>query len=86
MSGLVEMAISGASSREIARLTGLTPRTVRRRVRKLMPHAFSGRAPFMPAAGAVARLMPHQVGWSTDPVSHHAVSLPKLRCLAPDAA
>ncbi len=82
MSELVEMARAGASSREIARQTGLTPLTVRRRVRKLMPHAFMGRAPFAPAEDAVARVMPHQIGWSTDPVSHHAVSLPRLRELA----
>lgn len=81
MNELVKMALAGASSREIARRVGLTPLTIRRRVRKSMPHAFSSRAPFTPAEDAVARVMPHQIGWSTDPVSHHAVSLPRLACL-----
>lgn len=78
---LVEMTKSGLSSREISRRTGLAPLTVRRRVRKEMEYAFNGRAQFVPAVGAVARTMPHQVGWSTDPISHHAVSLPRLQCL-----
>lgn len=63
--------------------------TVMNTVRRVLPAAFR-RSSHVPEAvndneSVTHRVMPHQIGWSTDPVQSHVVSLPKLRCLAPDS-
>jgi predicted transcriptional regulator len=83
---MVMRAIAGMTAQRIGEVMGFDDQTVRNTVRRLVPTAFrrSARkvAAFKPAAGAVSRRMPHQIGWSTDPTSHHVVSLPRLRCLS----
>lgn len=82
---MVRMADAGASAMRIGRAMGMSAETVMNTVRRIRPAAFyrsSRTLPAMgPAAGVTVRRMPHQISWSTDPVSHHAISLPRLRCL-----
>lgn len=85
MPAIMERYEAGASASRIADDLGLCPTTVMRAVRRFAPEAF--RTKLDAAAqndnekGVTHKIMPHQVGWSTDPVSHHAVSLPRLKCL-----
>lgn len=75
-------AVDGMPANEIARKLGLNSDTVMRAVRKTIPGAFRRTpAAFVPADGAVARSMPHNVGYSTGLPTHHAVSLPRLKFL-----
>lgn len=82
MGRLVE---AGWPAEQIGKRMGIDDQTVRNTVRRSMPAAFR-RSSHVPAPvndndGITHRVMPHQIGWSTDPVSHHAVSLPRLKCL-----
>lgn len=85
MPAIMKCYESGESASRIADVLGLCPTTVMRAVRRVYPEAFRNK--IEPVAhndnesGVTHRIMPHQVGWSTDPVSHHAVSLPRLKCL-----
>lgn len=76
---------AGASAFSIADAFGLCATTVMRAVRRVEPDAFRTKRERNQETdndvGVTNRIMPHQVGWSTDPVSHHAVSLPRLKCL-----
>lgn len=86
MPAIMERYESGDSASRIADALGLCPTTVMRSVRRVIPEAF--RVKLETAAhndndsGVTHRIMPHQIGWSTDPISHHAVSLPRLACLS----
>lgn len=85
MPAIMDRYESGESASRIADALGLCSTTVMRAVRRIIPEAF--RVKLEPAphndndSGVTHKIMPHQVGWSTDPVSHHAVSLPRLRFL-----
>lgn len=85
MPAIMEKYRAGASASKIADALGLCPTTVMRAVRKVTPGAFKAKLSVKPTndneASVTHRIMPHQIGWSTDPISHHAVSLPKLKCL-----
>lgn len=79
---MTRLAADGMSANEIARKLGVNSDTVMRAVRRTIPGAFRrAPAPFVPSDGAVARSMPHNVGYSTGLPTHHAVSLPRLRFL-----
>lgn len=79
---MTRLAADGMAANEIARKLGVNSDTVMRAVRRTIPGAFRrGPAAFVPAEGAVARHMPHNVGYSTGLPTHHAVSLPRLRFL-----
>lgn len=83
---MVRLAEAGWPAEQIGKHMGFDDQTVRNTVRRVAPAAFR-RSSHVPAPvndnGAVThRVMPHQIGWSTDPTSHHAVSLPRLRCLS----
>jgi hypothetical protein len=74
----------GMSLHECARKMDRNVDVVARAVRRIIPNAFrrqTSKIDMKPMSGTVHRVMPHQVGWSTDPVSHHAISLPRLKCL-----
>jgi hypothetical protein len=83
---MAAMARDGASSHGIGRKFGISGAAVRTAVRKTIPNAFLQVAAHVPPANAVARAMPHNVGYSTGLPSHHSISLPRLRCLATDTA
>lgn len=79
---MVRMAADGASTRAIAQQFGINKQTVARAVRTVLPQAFRRDAIMTPSEGVVSRDMPHNAGCSTMRPTHHAISLPKLRCLA----
>lgn len=82
ISDMARLAADGVAANEIARRVGANSQTVRNTVRKILPNAFRRNPVPMPAAGAVTRMMPHNPGGSTGLPTHHAVSLPRLSCLA----
>ena len=85
MPAIMERYEAGSSASKIADELGLCPTTVMRAVRRVSPEAFRTRLALSAQndnkKSVTHKIMPHQVGWSTDPVSHHAVSLPRLKCL-----
>lgn len=82
---MVRLADAGWPAEQIGKRMGLDDQTVRNTVRRIMPAAFRRSShvpePVNDNEDTTHRVMPHQIGWSTDPVSHHAVSLPRLKCL-----
>lgn len=83
---MVRLAEAGWTAQEIGKHMEFNDDTVMNTVRRVMPAAFR-RSSHVPEPvndndSVTHRVMPHQIGWSTDPTSHHAVSLPRLRCLA----
>lgn len=83
---MVRLADAGWTAQQIGKRIGFGDDTVMNTVRRVLPAAFR-RSSHVPEAvndneSVTHRVMPHQVGWSTDPVSHHAVSLPRLACLS----
>lgn len=85
MPAIMDRYESGESASRIADALSLCPTTIMRAVRRVIPEAFRAKlgatAHNDNDSGVTHKIMPHQVGWSTDPVSHHAVSLPRLKCL-----
>lgn len=82
---MVRLAEAGWPAEQIGKRMGFDDQTVRNTVRRTHPAAFR-RSSHVPEAvndneSVTHRVMPHQVGWSTDPVQSHAVTLPRLRCL-----
>lgn len=83
---MVRLAGEGWTAQEIGKHMEFNDDTVMNTVRRVLPAAFRRSShvpePVNDNADTTHRVMPHQVGWSTDPVSHHAVSLPRLACLS----
>lgn len=88
-SDAVSMCVSlfnvGATLRSTAAAVGFPVDAVARAVRRNIPNAWRRQTSKCVAMensqNVVRRVVPHQVGWSTDPNSHHHISLPRLRCL-----
>lgn len=82
---MVRLAEAGWPAEQIGKRMGFDDQTVRNTVRRILPAAFRRSShvpePVNDNVSTTHRVMPHQIGWSTDPTSHHAVSLPRLKCL-----
>lgn len=82
---MVRLAGAGWTAQQIGRRMGFGDDTVMNTVRRIMPAAFRRSShvpePVNDNSTLTHRVMPHQIGWSTDPVQSHAVSLPRLKCL-----
>ncbi|MGY6251509.1 hypothetical protein ACXIUS_28930 [Bosea thiooxidans] len=81
---MLRLTNDGWTAMRIAGITGHDINTVMNTVRRVIPNAFRRgvrRAEFTPANDTVRRRMPFDISWSTDPRTHHDITLPRLRCL-----
>lgn len=83
---MVRLAEDGHRAAAIAQAMGLNADTVMNTVRRVLPNAFRRtKVEFKPANDTVRCRMPFDMSWSTDPRTHHSITLPRLKCLE-DAA
>lgn len=79
---MVRLAKDGHRASAIAQAMGFNSDTVMNTVRRVLPNAFRRtKLEFTPAKDTTRRRMPFDMSWSTDPRTHHNISLPRLRCL-----